>query len=113
MNIISISDCLKRLEAGEVATLEIWLYDRNRKKGGGIDTLTCKLLQKAEETVTECRVSSVEQQLSSAKTDKRSPNHGFFYTRNVRIMVDGHPSAVIRKIHPPLIKSFNGIKTVP
>ena len=75
------SDCLKKLEAGEVATLEIWLYDRTRKKGGGIDTLTCKLLQKTEEPAMECRVVSDEHQVPGVKrvpglgTMRRSP-HG-------------------------------------
>lgn len=111
-SIITISECLKRLENGETALIEVWLYDRNRKKGGSIATFSCKLLQRTASDKSPIPYNNNgSEQLE--KQRKRSPNHSIFYTRNVRIMVDGYPSAVIEKIHPPLIKSFNGIKTVP
>jgi hypothetical protein len=46
--IITISDCLKRLETGEVATLEFWTYDQKRNKGGVVEIMTCILLQKSQ-----------------------------------------------------------------
>lgn len=117
--IITISDCLKRLEAGEIATIEVYKYDRKRKKGGQIDTLTC-LLAKDEkdekDEKSEGPNNGVDLQALDAEASvvaHRRPNHRKFYTRNVRIVINGHPTAVIQKIHPPLIRTFNGIKTVP
>lgn len=126
-NIITISDCLKRLEAGEMVFLEVYQYDRKRKKGGKIESFDCVLLKNEGNQISEDGVMiigrvGVENTVDEGNPDKigegvlrdkRNPNHRKFYTRNVRILINGHPSGVVYKIHPPLIRSFNGIKTVP
>lgn len=117
---LTISDCMKRLETGEICTLGVWNYDRKRQKGGSIEFLDAQLLTGLEkQTVLGRPLTEVE--LVSAGLDdidddvqiSRKPNHSGWYTRNVRLVVNGHPTSVIRKIHPPLIKMLNGIKTVP
>lgn len=118
-DVITISDCMKRLEAGEDATLEVWTYDRKRKKGGDIETLTCRLATGVEKPTTIAGRELTEAERRPDDTDSdtlhiaRKPNHSEHYTRNVRIVANGHPTSVLFKIHPPLIKSFNGVKTVP
>lgn len=112
--IITISECLKRLEAGEIVTLEVYKYDRKRKKGGQLDVMQCVLLkndEKNDESDNREYLQALDSK-ASVKTS-RNPNHKKFYTRNVRILIEGHPTGVIQRIHPPLIKTFNGIETVP
>lgn len=48
---------------------------------------------------------------SDAQAWKRNPNHAEHYTRNIRVLVDGQPTEVIRKVHPALIIEFNGQTT--
>ncbi len=43
--------------------------------------------------------------------DKRDPNHGAHYTRNIRVIIDGHQTEILYKIHPLLIIEFNGQPT--
>lgn len=116
-NIITIAECLKRLEAGEKVFLEVYQFDRKRKKGGKIDSFDCVLLKNEGIPVGEDGVMIIGsvgvENTEGPLRDKRNPNHRIFYTRNVRILINGHPSGVVRKIHPPLIRSFNGFKTVP
>jgi hypothetical protein len=117
---IRISDCLKRLEGGETIDLEVWQYDSKRKKGGDIDRFSCQLLTGIEHQTVSGRPLTESEKVEAGSDDiddntlhHRKPNHSKWYTRNVRIVVNGHPSSIIRKIHPLLIKSLNGIKTVP
>lgn len=119
--IITIGDCIKQLESGETATIEVWTYDRKRQKGGEIEALTCKLLTGIEkpEAIQGRALTEFEMSAQRGPDDiddahvSRKPNHSEWWTRNVRLMLNGHPTSVIRKIHPPLIKFFNGVKTVP
>ncbi len=113
---------MKRLEANEIATLEIWTYDRKRKKGGTVEEMVCQLATGREipDNIQGRALTEVEKiQFGPDDVDDdnlnvtRKPNHSEWYTRNVRIMANGHPTSVLFKIHPPLIKSFNGVKTVP
>lgn len=120
MSEITIKDCLKRLESGETVDLEVWQYDRKRKKGGDVDSFSCQLLTGIEQQTVVGRHLTEAEKIAAGPDDvdddahiSRKPNHTDWYTRNVRIVVNGHPTSVIRKIHPPLIKSLNGIKTVP
>lgn len=106
---VSISDCLKRLKAGEVVTLEVWKYDKNRKTGGDIDTFQCQLLIPPAPVGGEATQTTTQ----TTKPDATTPPLGAGgYTRQVRIFANGHPTSIIRTIHPPLIKSLNGIETV-
>jgi hypothetical protein len=107
-NQITIAECLRRLEAGEMAKLEVYSFDKERKKGGELLAFECVL---ETGTSQKSEVTSPKSELALPKST--SPNHSFHYTRNVRICVEGVPSSVTKKIHIPLIKSFNNIPTVP
>ena len=105
--ILTISDCVRRLEAGEVATLEVYTYDAQRKRGGKIEQMTCQILRGEQEDGVSAGIAT-----QNPKPETQNPKRKF-YIRKVRIIADGHPTAVIRTIHPPLIRSFNGVKTLP
>lgn len=119
---IRISECLKRLEAGELAELEVYEYDRNRGTGGEIKRLVGKLVTGIErpEThlngreMTESEREEREKRIQELGFGtKKSPHHSEWYTRNLRIYADNNPTSIIVKIHPPLIRSFNSVLTVP
>lgn len=116
---IRISECLKRLEAGELVEIEVYEYDRNRATGGDIKRLTGKLVTgiESKDTHIEGRELTALERADRLKEMgfgvKKSPHHSEWYTRNFRIYADGNPTAIIVKIHPPLIRTFNGILTVP
>ena len=120
---ITIADCLKELETGKIVHLGVWTYDRKRGKGGELDTFECQLITGLEKphAVMGRLLTDAEMLLSgpddfdddNALHHSKKPNHYEWYTRNVRIVVNGHPTSIIRKIHPPLIARFDGMKTVP
>ena len=115
--IITRKDCMQRLEAGETVTMEVYTYDEKRGKGGKIETYECRLETGAKAAIgddTPHYEAEDADDADDAPTEKRtkSPNHSKWYTRNIRLYVNGHPSSQIRKIHPLLIRTFNGVKVV-
>jgi hypothetical protein len=105
MNTIPISECVRRLERGEIVAIEVYQYDRKRRKGGHIDHFFCKLLQGDD--------APLEPEKKIQNTKPTSSKRPFTYYRNVCIYVDGQPTAVIRRLHPPLIRTFDGLQTTP
>lgn len=96
------------MESGIVFNCIVLSYDRKRKKGGEVmEFHEARLYQPGTKDVTNMTV--VERKLY--ERNQRKPNHGVHFTRNVRILQAGHPTDIIRKLHPPLVMKFNG-KTV-
>lgn len=120
---ISIKKCLEIMHAGEKFSLKVVQYDRRRKdKRGAIlyipeaqlvwgDGGADRAKPKGERQMTdlEKRLSGFQEE--AAGDGSRDPNHAWHYTRNVRELINGEPTPVIRKIHPPLIIEFNGQTT--
>lgn len=113
---IAIKEVIERIHAGEIFSCKVVRYDRRRKERTGeiIDIEQCKLVwgngvikkkYQGEREPTPLELSLLQAQ---AGVLKRNPHHSEYYTRNVRIYLDGNPTEIIKKIHPPLIVEFNG-----
>ena len=104
MNTITLLDMLKEMETGAVFSLTLIRYDRKRKTGGQVVTYDeARLYQPAQKST-----SSVNAHRMAAIKTSRRPNHGQWFTRNIQLLQDGYPIDMIRKIHPPLVVTFNG-----
>lgn len=109
------------MHSGEVFSLRVVSYDRRRKD-------KCGQVQEYREAVLvwgdggndrarkkgERQPTALEKSLMTPIADiSRNPEHGVHYTRNIRILMDGQKTEVMRKIHPALIIEFNGQTTTP
>lgn len=126
-NIISIKECLEHMESGKAFSCRVVAYDRRRKTGGQLlDYEEAILVQntspsefKGEDEDGDparpmTRMEELHAMMQMSDDDnRRNPNHRHHYTRNIRILQDGHPTAIIKKIHPPLLLRFNGQTVVP
>lgn len=119
---IAIRKCLEKMHAGEVFSLKVVSYDERRPNKCG------RVLEYPEATLVwgdggsdrkasagERPMTALERRLSEADMHemRRDPNHAEWYTRNIRILQGGQPTAMMVKIHPPLIIEFNGETTCP
>ena len=120
---ISIKKCLEVMHSGAVFSIRVVSYDRRRKD-------KCGPVQEYREAVLvwgdggsdrtrkegERQPTALEKSLMAPATApdiSRNPEHGVHYTRNIRILMDGQKTEVMRKIHPALIIEFNGQTTTP
>lgn len=116
---LSTAEALKRLNTGAIVSITVISYDRTRKKGGQVlEYAEAQLLQKNKQPVEPARpMTKVEQQKARLReTDnmlKKDPHHKANYTRNVRLMQDGQPTSIIKKIHPLLIIEMDGETVTP
>lgn len=119
---ITIGQCLERMHAGEVFSLKVVSYDRRRRdKSGQVQEYAEGVLVWGDggsdrtDRKPERAPTVLERALAGgdAEIDRRNPNHAHFYTRNIRVLQNGSPTEMIRKIHPPLIIEFNGETTCP
>ena len=119
---ITIGNCLEKMHAGEVFSIAVVSFDSKRpaKCGRRLEYPEAVLVwgdggSERGNGVSERPMTALEQKLSGAAlpTDRRNPNHADWYTRNIRIFQGGRPTAMVVKIHPPLILEFNGETTCP
>lgn len=117
---LSIRQCLALLDSRAVVSLSVVTYDRQRKKGGKVEHYAeCILVQPDEveaenQPFAERAPTKAERLLSGydrPAAEKRNPQHGEWYTRNIRLIAHGMPTSIIRKIHPALIIECNGQTT--
>jgi hypothetical protein len=105
-DIISLRDATRAIDAGEVFTCTVVKYDRKRKTGGEIVELTAQLAATAyDRPHTKYESNKLEV--------ARAQNHHDNYTRNVCIVVEGTTTGMIRKMHPPLMLTFNDKIVMP
>jgi len=111
-NQITVKAMLSQMESGDPFSITFVTFDRQRKKGGKVHTygeavlvLTTKVAKKASEV--DRAPTSIERKKAKLETLKRAPNHHKWYTRNIQLLVNGHPTGERRKIHPPLVITFN------
>ena len=104
------------MDSGATFSMKVVAYDRRRKKGGEIiEYSEAELARKNKEielVLGQRAMTPIEvkkQQLLAS----RDPHHKKWYTRNIRVLQNGHPTSLIKKIHPPLVLEFNGQKVVP
>jgi hypothetical protein len=132
MKIITVKQCLEIMDSGKPFYCLVVTYDRQRRKGGRIMEMDAQIEKKGahdwqlpsreigtrpeEQPAAAARpMTDYEAKLAalSAPDDtSRNPNHKHWYTRNVRVLVNGHPTDIV-KIHPPILWEFNGMQVVP
>lgn len=117
---IQMKEVIERIHNGEIFSCKVVRYDHRRKERTGelIVIEQCKLVWgkgvikkplKGEREPTELELSLIKAQSGVLK---KNPHHSVNYTRNVRVYIDGNPTEIIKKIHPPLIIEFNGETTM-
>lgn len=113
--VMTVKECLAYMETGQVFTAKVVKFDESRKKGGGILEMEAVFLPatKRERVDGQRLPTEVEQKRMQLAALRRNPKHKKHYTRNVALCVNAYPTSEIRKIHPPLLIVFNGIKVVP
>ncbi|PHN06942.1 hypothetical protein CRP01_09000 [Flavilitoribacter nigricans DSM 23189 = NBRC 102662] len=103
---------LATMETGRPFSLTFVTYDRKRKCGGRIEDIAeAVLLHRDPESTTDTFANRPatphEKKVQQLAELRRDPGHRKWYTRNIRLLVNGHPTGEIRKIHPPLVAIFN------
>lgn len=111
---------LRRMETGEAFSLTYVTYNRKKGAGGKVVQLgECVLLQADKEaraavgrqlTPVELRGAEVREEGAARRKD---PHHKAWYTRNVRVLQNGVPTTMTRKIHPPLVLEYNHLRVLP
>jgi len=114
----TIKEMLAEFKTGNTFSLVCVSYNRKKKSGGKLITYEeAQLLQKAQRpeepqraaTALEEKRTAVQEALAVTK----NPSHREWYTRNIRILQDGVPTTIVRKIHPALVIKFNNQPVVP
>lgn len=91
-------EILREMNTGKPFTCVALSLDKKRKSGGDVRTIQARVIEPTE--VAGRQLTRKE----AADRRKRQTRH----VRNVMLLVDGHPTEQIRKLHIPLILSFNG-----
>jgi hypothetical protein len=112
---ITVREMLAFMETGALFSVQGVTYNRRAKKGGGkiYEYLECMLAQAVPGQKLDRPATLKEDANQRVKHTRNNPNHGMWYTRNIIICQNGHPTTMIRKIHPPLVVYFNGKIVVP
>ena len=118
-SVITVAQALKTMETGAPFKLAFVKFDRQRKTGGELREIEARLCisdkKKALPVIEGRDMTPRERKLHEIQNPdtSRNPNHRHWYTRNVEITVNGHPTGEIIKVHPPLFVEFNGMRVVP
>ena len=112
--VISTKQMLATMEEGQPFSMVVVTYDRKRKKGGQIKEYPEAILVQADQKQQTNRpLTAIEAKVDRLTQIKKNPHHHSHYTRNIQLLQDGHPTSLIKKIHPPLVLEFNGQKVMP
>ena len=102
MSTISVGEMLEEMQTGSIFSLEYVKLDRKRNTGGEIARFPQAMILQAEQKKI---VTGSERKVIRA----RKAQHRKHFTRNIVICAEGSPTNIIRKIHPPLVLTFNGL----
>jgi len=108
---ITIGQMLKIMHSGEQFSVTLIKYDGNRRTGGQVRHYAEARILKGDEEKAKAQRPKTAEELSRESEIERvekKPSHYLWFTRNIRLMQDGADTALIRKIHPPLVIEFNG-----
>lgn len=104
---ITLKAMIAEMQTGATFSCTVISFDKKRGTGGEIleyheaRLFDPKLEQHASRAATEV------ERLRERLQESRNPNHGKHFTRNIMLMMNGHTTSETRKIHPPLVVSFN------
>ena len=113
------------METGKIFSLTVIKYDRKRKNdprnGEEKEYLEACLFRReaTEDIQVEGRLlTERERKIEDLRRLRhealnKNPRHSKWYTRNIVLCAAGAQTSEIRKIHPPLVKFFDGKKVVP
>lgn len=112
------SDILEWMESGRPFSLRYVTFDRQRKRGGQVKYISEAEMVQAEEEERRARKIkgrplTLEEIARLTAPAGRNPNHSYHFTRNVRILENGRPTSLIRKVHIILITEFNNCPVTP
>jgi len=107
MEQITVRDMIKYMESGGAFSLIYITYDAKRNKGGKVISYPEAMLLQSTIQQGQRQATAQEAKQEELKRLRKDPNHGRWYTRNIRLLVNGYPSSVKKKIHPPLVVVFN------
>jgi len=105
---ISIGEILKYMESGKAFSCTVISFDEKRETGGKeLIFPEAILVQASNKPKTKAGRELTNMEKKQEMIARKNPSHKKWYTRNIRILQDGHPTNIIKKIHPPLIIKFN------
>ena len=108
---ITMKDMLAKMKTGSSFSVVVCSYDRKRKKGGEWKEYPEAQLVQAnnDERQVGRPLTNIERLRADLyRSKKKNPHHREHFTRNIRILQNGHPTGMIVTIHPPLVDTFNG-----
>lgn len=108
---ITLKEALAHMDSGKPFSLKVVAFDKKRRSGGQIlEYPEAVLLQSSNAEEQGKRGATRLEQLRQQAYEQasRKPNHGTHFTRNIQLLQDGHPIAIVKKIHPALLLEFNG-----
>ena len=117
MEQITVKAMLAAMETGDPFSVVYVTHDRKRRKGGRIHRIPeAVLLQQdpnlAAGTFAHRPATPNERKIMELNELRRAPHHQKWYTRNIRLLMNGYPTSEIRKLHPPLVILFNNLIVV-
>lgn len=111
--VITIRECNHIMKSGNIFSFKCVTYDKKRKRGG-------ELMEFDEAVLMERpKDDDISKDMGRPLTEsekvevKKLQRHWDNYTRNLRILQNGTPTSIIKKIHPPLLIEFNGKQVIP
>jgi len=110
MDQITVKDMLLEMESGAPFSMTVVSYNARHKEGGKVIEYAEAVLLSTQprEGAAGRGATQVEEWQGRKEAAKRkAPNHRKWYTRNIRVLQNGHPTAIVRKVHPPLVILFN------
>lgn len=98
MATILFEEAIKLIDSGEIVTVEYISYDKQKRTGGKLNTISGKVTKPSEERT--------EKNILVASTVKKR-NHHFNFTRLIRVYMGDRETAVFKPIHLPLLLKIN------
>ena len=117
---IALKEVLRVLHTGAPCSIKVVRFTgRRHNRNGDIDEYPeCVLVwgdggSDLTKQSSARALTALEKKLCGIdEAGARDPRHAKYFTRNIRLLLDGKPTSEIRKIRPSLIIEFNGEKTM-
>lgn len=117
MQAYTFQDILDYMNTGQPFSLRVVTYDKQRKKGGELKYYKeAILLQPEKEDAEAAKLHQrplTTTEATANNRERRDPNHHKWFTRNIRLLENGFPTSLKRKVHIILITEFNGREITP